>query len=114
MINDLLKQNPKYTIQKAISYYISEGLIQELSNLKKLPDDKCAEMCGAIGIKTTDNDIYYNNFNIMFDNSETHDEFKHYLKADSCVFRLEISEMNVNLWAYALSENHLLNNMLGN
>lgn len=111
MIRDLV-ESKKMTIQKAISYYVSEGLVSELSKLKLLPANKSKEMCESLGIKTEDNDIYYNNFNILFDNEETHEEFKYYLKPDSLVFRLELPQMNINLWAYSLQENSLLNNIL--
>lgn len=112
MINDLVKSK-NISIQKAISFYITEGLVQELSNLKKLTDSQSKKLCDLISIKTIENDIYHNNFNIMFDNLEVHEEFSTYLKKDSLVFKLEIPEMNVYIWAYKLSENSLLNNIIG-
>lgn len=122
MIADLVKQK-KCSVERAISYFISEGLVQELSKMVKLSDEKTKEMCEQLGIQTEDNDIYFNKFNIMFDNQETHNEFRHYLKIDnentgepertSLVFELKIPQTNINIWAYSLDKNPLLNNMLG-
>jgi hypothetical protein len=119
MIKDLV-QSKKLTINKAISYFISEGLVAELSNLKMLPEEKTKDICETLGIKTIDNDIFYNNYNIVFDNPDTHEEFKHYLKIseddeekNSLTFRLEIPQMNVNIWAYSRQKNKILDNILG-
>ncbi len=120
-----LTESKKCSVEKAVSYFISEGLVYELSKMKKLPEAKTKEICETLGIKTEDNEIYTNGMNIMFDNEDTHTEFAHYLKIDksnndekdperdSCVFKLEIPQLNVKIWAYSLAKNPLINNLLG-
>lgn len=111
MLEDYAKTK-KCSYQKAISALVSEGLNHELMNLKAVPDKVRKELISVLSLKQTEFELYQNAFNILFVQEEDLELFSPFLQDKDLKLRLEIPEMNVNMWVYSIIDNILLKNIL--
>lgn len=111
MLADLIRSK-NLTLQKAVSEAVSEGLRHEMSNLQKLEGEKLKSFIDMFSIQsTTEPEVYYNNFNMVFCEPDLHDEIKNFLKADTLAVRIEIPKTNINLWCYEIFADPLFSNI---
>lgn len=79
--------------------HIKSAINIELKGLKKLRGSKLDTFIDVFNLPP-DIELYYNTYNILFIDSELHDNLKSYFKRDSLVFSIEIPDHNTRIWVY--------------
>jgi hypothetical protein len=92
--------------------YVKGSITHELHNIKKMKGEKLETLIDILNL-TGECDIYFNEFNVVFIDGHTHEQFGAYLPKKSLVLKMEIPEHNTYLWIYQFFNNQLLSDYIG-
>lgn len=80
-------------------------------NLEKLSGDKLKKIADIFNFEC-DVEAYYNDFNIVFIDPVSHEQFARYLQMKNLILTLDFPEFNCHLWVYRYYNDNLFDSYL--
>lgn len=91
---------------------ISELVVGESANIKKLEDHKIEKLCQMFGMQLKPKELFYNEFNLFFTDPKEFEVFKFMLPDSAQVITLEVPEYDEYLFVLRYVNDSIISSIL--